>query len=235
MARHETSGNSGTGTQRVVAAVARVTNVIPRLAQSLDTLGAVSSWRAWCLRNGMGRSYDTREALWSGEVLPRLVPPPDSEESITIFEFGVAFGEATRWWLDRIDSPHLRYHGFDRFTGLPQRWRGMPAGAFDADGRTPAIDDARVTWHVGDVEDSLGDIEWATTKGRRFFNFDLDLFRPSLAAWEAIAPSLETGDIFWFDEAFDSDERLLLEAYVMPTGRFEGLGFSPFGGALIVS
>jgi hypothetical protein len=161
-------------------------------------------------------------------------PPPAPSSPLSIFEFGVAFGEATRWWLERIDSPLLRYHGFDRFTGLPQQWRGMPTGAFDAGGRAPAIDDTRVTWHVGDVENTLDDIDWAMVDGRRFFNFDLDLFRPSLAVWERIAPTLESGDILYFDEAYDSDERILLEAYVLPTGRFEGLGYSAFGLALIV-
>jgi hypothetical protein len=234
MARHETSGNSGIRTQQVCNGIAKVTNFIPRVAQSLDTLGSVASFRSWCKRNRLGIGYSTRERLWQTQIVPRLNAASSNDSTLHVFEFGVAFGEASRWWLEQLTSTAADYHGFDRFTGLPTDWRGLPAGAFDAGGNTPAIDDSRVTWHVGDLEDTIADIDWPKIEGPKFFNFDLDLFLPSLAAWNHIADVLTRGDILYFDEAFDSDERMLLEWFVLPTGRFEGLGFSPFGVALVV-
>ena len=105
----------------------------------------------------------------------------------------------------------------------------MPAGAFNANGQTPQIDDERVTWFVGDVGETVKDIDWNQHLGQRLFIFDLDLFSPSLAVWEVIQEKLKPGDLLYFDEAFDIDERLLLQTYILPSNRFKPLGSSPFG------
>ncbi len=98
----------------------------------------------------------------------------------------------------------------------------------------PDISDDRVTWHVGDVETTIQDIDLTEVGGTRLFIFDLDLFGPSLVAWEAIRPHLRSGDILYFDEAHDSHERVLLEAFVLPTVDYDGLGSSPFACAISV-
>jgi hypothetical protein len=152
-----------------------------------------------------------------------------STSPVSIFEFGVAYGEASRWWLSKLPSQTLKYGGFDLFTGLPTAWRNMPAGAFNANGQTPQIDDGRVTWFVGDVGETIKQVDWNEHIGQRLFIFDLDLFSPSLAVWEVIQDKIKPGDLLYFDEAFDIDERLLLQTYVLPGSRFEPLGSSPFG------
>lgn len=126
MARHETSGNSGIRTQQVCNGIAKVTNFIPRVAQSLDTLGSVASFRSWCKRNRLGTSYSTRERLWQTQIVPRLNAASSNDSTLHVFEFGVAFGEASRWWLEQLTSTAADYHGFNRFTGLPTDWRGCP-------------------------------------------------------------------------------------------------------------
>ena len=51
--------------------------------------------------------------------------------------------------------------------------------------------------------------------------FDLDIFAPSLIAWNGISRNLRVGDVLYFDEAFDKDERMLLNNYILPFGKFE--------------
>jgi hypothetical protein len=56
--------------------------------------------------------------------------------------------------------------------------------------------------------------------------FDLDIFEPSLVGWQNVKHSLKNGDILYFDEAFDKDERKLLDEFVLPSGEFEFVGCS---------
>jgi hypothetical protein len=141
-------------------------------------------------------------------------------------EFGVAYGHASQWWLSMHDESMVAtWDGFDRFTGLPRAWREHSAGAFDAGGQTPDIDDSRVAWHVGDVEDTIRDLDVERiSSGRRLAYFDLDVYEPSKAAWDWLAPHLKPGDILYFDEAFDTDERRLLDESVLPAGTFDYIG-----------
>jgi hypothetical protein len=141
-------------------------------------------------------------------------------------EFGVAFGHATDWWLSHHDRSVLStWDGFDRFTGLPRAWRAFPEGAFDAGGRTPAIDDSRVAWHVGDVENTIADLDVERiASGQRLIYFDLDVYEPSKVAWDWLLPYLKPGDLLYFDEAFDHDERRLITESVLPAGSFDLIG-----------
>ena len=45
--------------------------------------------------------------------------------------------------------------------------------------------------------------------------FDLDLFEPTEFAWLHLRKSLTSGDIVYFDEGFDIDERKVIEDYVL--------------------
>jgi len=228
MARHKKSGNAGGRIQFVASLVGDVGNLIPRVAQTFDTVGSVIGFRRWARQVGVKAFFRTREKLWKKQVLPLV----NSDEDLLIAEFGVAFGEAARWWLSRVKSPQLKYHGFDLFTGLPSDWRNLPAGAFDAGGQVPELDDARARWHVGDASQTVNDVDWESFGGMKFINFDLDLFKPSLDVWQRISPTLRSGDILYFDEAFDADERVLINAVVLLEKQVEFLGASPFGLAL---
>jgi hypothetical protein len=164
----------------------------------------------------------TKPALWK-QISARMRA---SEERWHVLEFGVAFGHATEWWLSHHDETIIAtWDGFDRFTGLPHAWRDLPAGAFSADGQPPDLDDKRITWHVGDLEDTIGEMEAEhIASGRRLAYFDLDLYDPSKVAWEWIRPHLRPGDILYFDEAFDADERRLLDESVLPAGSYDYIG-----------
>jgi hypothetical protein len=168
------------------------------------------------------RPYRTREALWKDLGLQIL----KSDRQWHVIELGVASGYATRWWLRRFTGPPIAsWHGFDRFTGLPRAWRDRPAGSFSEGGRPPAVDDPRVCWHVGDVEDTLPRLDRSSIEvGSRLVLFDLDIYEPTLMAWKWLMPSIRSGDFLYFDEAFDPEERRVIEEAVLPSGDFTYAG-----------
>lgn len=57
--------------------------------------------------------------------------------------------------------------------------------------------------------------------------FDLDLYAPTLFAFETLFKFMKPGDILYFDEAFDSDERLILRELIIDQIEIEVVGYSP--------
>jgi len=171
-------------------------------------LGLSAEFAQWQLDNFSNRipTCVTREQVWK-----KMLGAIDEKKPVIIWEFGVAWGYSSKWWLERITQENLRWHGFDRFTGLPRAWRDYEVGAFDNGGIPPAILDKRVTWHVGDVETTLPlmnieretDTQWVIL-------FDLDLYEPTKYAYNYLKEFLRPGDLLYFDEAFDDDERRVL-------------------------
>jgi hypothetical protein len=200
------------------------------LRRKTSNIGEIADFYSWVTDHfGHVRPLRNREELWS------LMTHRVGAGAVRGIEFGVAWGYGTNWWLRNITDENLHWHGFDRFTGLPRNWRDLPRGYFDADGKPPAIADTRVTWHVGDVEQRVFDLNLDRDLSCQFvILFDLDVFEPSLAAWEYIRGSLRPGDLLYFDEAFDRDERHLLDHFVIPSGRFEYVGSTPLALALSV-
>jgi hypothetical protein len=230
VARHRTSGTSPKWFEYATFSVALIGNVIPRLGFTLATFGSVIGHRNWVKKLGCEQWFATREKLWEFVLRTRL----SKLQNLTVLEFGVAYGEATRWWLARLTDPKIQYVGFDRFTGLPRAWRNMPAGSFDADGQPPIIEDSRVTWEVGNVEEKIGAFRWSQHTGPKFIIFDLDIFEPSRVVWDEIRPHLAPGDVVYFDESFDADERVLIDGFVLEHFDVNILGASPLGMALSI-
>lgn len=201
-----------------------------RLRRKLANVGEIADYVTWGRERFPGFApVASREELW--ELMARRLGPAP----VRGFEFGVAWGYGTGWWLSRLRDDRLRWDGFDRFTGLPRQWRNLDRGHFDADGLPPALDDPRVRWHVGDVEDRIADLDLTRSEGEQFLViFDLDVFEPSACAWEHLRDSLRPGDVLYFDEAFDRDERHLLDHLVLPAGRFDLIGATPMALALAV-
>jgi hypothetical protein len=128
------------------------------------------------------------------------------------------------------------WHGFDRFTGLPRAWREYEQGTFDAGGKPPAIDDERAHWHVGDVQDTLGAVDLAAARDAQWLVlFDLDIYEPTVFAWEVINAHLRPGDVIYLDEAVDRDERRVLDEMILPSIGCEYVGATPFALGLVVT
>ena len=231
MTRRKKSGTSPKWFELSTFVVSRVGNVVPRLGFTLSTFGLVIGHRHWLRDLGCRGWFASRESLWRKAILPEI----EGQRDLIIAEFGVAYGEATRWWLTHLSNENLRYFGFDRFTGLPRSWRNMPEGAFDAGGRPPEINDSRVVWQVGDAQEQISQVVWGQLKGQKFIIFDLDLFEPSLSVWEHLRPYLSVGDILYFDGSFDHDERTLVDCFVRRDCEFEILGASPLAVAMKIT
>jgi hypothetical protein len=206
-------GGPSAMTLRLQALFARAFASSSILRLKMKNAGDVADFVDWQLdRFGTSHIYSRREDLWEG-LLRRL----GSSEPLTVLEFGVAWGYSTQWWLARLEDPNVVWHGFDRFTGLPRPWRGLRAGAFDAAGKPPEISDDRLRWHIGDVEERLA------------------VYEPTAVAWLYLAPWLRAGDLLYFDEAMDDDERKVLDELVLPTGAVEYIGATASALALVVT
>lgn len=200
------------------------------LARKAKNAGEIADYLQWIKGHFDSTStVASRESLWtrmSAEVHNSIAHG---------VEFGVAWGYLTNWWLLECPSSNLRWDGFDRFTGLPRAWRDMEEGAFSANGIPPNLEDDRVTWHVGDVEDTIQELDLTSSEAEKLIIFfDLDIYEPSKIAWQQIHSHLKPGDMLYFDEAFDRDERRLLDEDVLPNFEFDLIGNTPLALALRV-
>jgi len=186
------------------------------LRQQVINAGNHADYMGWVSQNFDDvKLYRNREALWSN-IIKRLGNSEEmnSNSSLRVFELGVAYGYATNWFSRKLTGDFMIY-GFDRFTGLPRKWRDFEEGAFDAKGLTPRISSDKVKFFVGDVEETINSIDPNELKFRKLILFDLDLYEPSKFAFDFFYPSLQKGDILYFDESFDQDERKLINEQIL--------------------
>jgi hypothetical protein len=208
----------------VFSTVERLAAASRFVARAIEIAGNVASYSLWQQVHGLSSPrFFGREALWRSTMFPRL------KTSATVLEFGVAQGAATQYWLAHLDSPDLQWHGFDVFTGLPTAWtRGgvqySAAGRFDAGGVPPAIDDPRVTWHVGLVQETLPAFDVDPNR-QLCVLIDLDLYEPSAFALRWLTGRLRAGDLLYLDEIYDPwHERKALDEFLDSGHRLRLLG-----------
>lgn len=204
------------------AVTSRLLGRFPRLREKLVVMGQMADYVSWqsCRFDGRPNVFSQREQLWKS-----MASRVSRDRRLLVLEFGVAWGYATRYWLDNLLDGDVEWHGFDRFTGLPRAWRRFPAGAFDAQGKPPDIRDDRITWHVGDVETTLAEFDLSMYADRQVLVlFDLDLYEPTAEAWRQIGGFLKADDLLYFDEALDLDERRVLDEMVLPSRSCNYLG-----------
>jgi hypothetical protein len=193
-------------------------------------LGEIADYRLWLFSEfGKVRISHRREGVWL-----KMNKALNSNNFAGV-ELGVAWGYLTWWWVTNFSTGLISWAGFDRFTGLPRGWRNLPAGTFDANGTPPDIQDSRIKWFIGDVEKTIKQMK--IDSGRSYpliVFFDLDIYEPSLVAWNYLKNQLRLGDLLYFDEAFDQDERKLLTEVILPSGKFQFIGASHLSLALRV-
>lgn len=171
--------------------------------------------------------FHSREKLWVEVAKDHL-----NGEWVGI-EFGVASGDSTK---TIAKLPQFRFctawHGFDTFLGLPSPWGDLPEGAFSTGGVPPKIDDDRYSWHVGDIADTISDLDnYDLENKRKFVLFDFDLYQPTRIAWDKLMSFLQSGDIVYFDEAYETDEsRLIKEIH-----QADGILLVPIGFTIMAS
>jgi hypothetical protein len=204
-------------------ALIRVSALVRRKLPTLAALAEFHDWKNDVFnRAPLARS---REHVW--KYLTRLVHsdgPP-----WRVLEFGVAWGYTTNWWLSRFGPADISsWSGFDRFAGLPRAWRSMPEGTFSADGKPPPLHDPRITWYIGDIDQTLKQFDFESSVDQRtLFYFDFDLYEPTYFAWKMVLPYIKPGDLLYFDEAAYPDERRVITENVLPNGKYQLICSSP--------
>jgi hypothetical protein len=121
---------------------------------------------------------------------------------IDYLEFGVAAGNSFKWWVNHLENKDNRFFGFDTFDGLPENW-GMFYKAGELNSEIPCIDDDRVLFIKGLFQETLPEFLQNNTiekNRRKVIHLDADLFSSTLFVLTSLAPYLNKGDIFFFDE-----------------------------------
>jgi hypothetical protein len=137
-----------------------------------------------------------------------------------------------------IERRDMVWHGFDRFRGLPRAWRTYEQGAFDASGKPPAIDDERVQWRVGDVEDPSGAVYLVAARDAQWLVlFDMGVYEPMAFDWEVIRAHLRPADVIYFDDEGSGieDKRRLLDEAILPAIGCEPVSATAAGRGFVVS
>ena len=122
-------------------------------------------------------------------------------------ELGVASGTSCRLFAQILAKKSLSLTGFDSFEGLEEDWTGIQsgraAGAFTQSGILPDVPE-NVTLVMGWVQDTLPTyLENIETNARfGFVHMDMDTYKPTRFALEAIKPFLTSGTVILFDELY---------------------------------
>jgi hypothetical protein len=171
------------------------------------------------------RLFHSREQLWKsfGGTL--------GDSDWVGFEFGVASGDATKTFMKMSYSRNcLQWNGFDTFYGLPIAWGDLPQGAFSTNGKTPKVKNSIVNWHIGLIEDTCSIIPKLENLDKNFIIiFDFDLYSATKTAWDEISKFLKHGDIIYFDEAYEADEKRIIDEIQKTSLELKILGFTAMG------
>jgi len=130
---------------------------------------------------------------------------------INYLEFGVAWGESFKWWLQKNNHAESSFYGFDTFDGLPEDWGPFKKGAFSSNQALPDIgNDNRARFLKGLFQQTLPEfVKEFNNNKRNVIMMDADLFSATLYTLTTLAPYLKKGDIIFFDE------------FVVPTHEFK--------------
>ena len=126
-------------------------------------------------------------------------------QEITYCEFGVFKGASIKYWASLNTNVNSRFIGFDTFSGLPENWDnftgGLEKGFFDTKGKSPIVDDSRVSFIKGLFQDTLpGFLENYNSNKVLVINIDADLYSSTLYVLTSAHKIIKKGTIIIFDE-----------------------------------
>lgn len=173
--------------------------LIHRLNATLNYL-EVGRWMRQVGADVSNRCRDREELYdWLAERI--------ADQEVLYLEFGVFRGETMRYWSGQLQHPNSRLHGFDSFEGLPSAWNWNPRGTFSTAGKTPRIDDPRVSFFPGLFQDTLPG--YVVEPGRLLLvNMDADLYTSTLFVLRTLQDALVPGSYLLFDEFSDRNHEM---------------------------
>jgi hypothetical protein len=210
----------------------------------IRNLGAISDHIDWIQVNFCKETspnfFATKEKLWKYiydlEFIPKAMSQPKTIPQFRVYEFGVAHGYTPFYWQKNFLKSISRWTGFDSFVGLPRSWRGKDVGAFSNQGQIPHFTDSRFQFIKGMIEDTLLDFKFEREDGETLLVFfDLDIFEPTLFAFNKLSAFLKQNDILYFDESFDIDERFIIQHHLLKTFDITLLGYTALSTAFRIN
>ena len=181
----------------------------------IGRFGEIANWVRYVQRN-----IDPNPKIFSNKDQLRQAAIDDirlNGKEIIVLELGVAYGKGSMWLTKQLGSSLHLFFGFDRFTGLPRKWRGLNIGHFQTNGKPPASNDIRHNWYVGDAEETVPrflierkELVAPNREYGLFILFDMDILEPTMTAYRFLKPHLRSGDYIHFDEAFDSENEMIV-------------------------
>ncbi len=122
-------------------------------------------------------------------------------------EFGVYTGSSVNVTsYSQRDNKAIAIHGFDTFTGLPERWKGiMGKGFFTLGGNLPPVE-PHVTLHKGLFSDTLpGFLQENAKEKIAAINIDCDLYRGAIEILNSTYTMWTPGTMLHFHEGQEDD------------------------------
>jgi hypothetical protein len=228
MARWEKHGTTSNATLKLLYYWANIFKALGNLIYPLKSLLEVIEYQVW-LKKTFGEIIIFKN---KNDLLDLIIGQCKKSGPTIYYEFGVAFGETAAYIVNNAGS-NFEYHGFDTFEGLPKAWRRLPKGAITNHGKVPNLPGDNIHFHKGLIQDTIGEVNFDSTT-KKCVLFDFDLYEPTLLTFKHLEKNLRPGDIVYFDEAFDSDERVIIENYFIEKYKYDVLGASVFGLAFLM-
>jgi hypothetical protein len=165
------------------------------------------------------KGYDTRLRFSRREELFDLIANQIGDRVVLYLEFGVFWGETTRYWSKLLSNPGSKLHGFDSFEGLPENWLPQcQKGYFSTDGYIPQIADDRVKFFRGWFDESLPKYERPPHEVL-VINFDADLYASANCVLKSLVDDIVPGTYIYFDEFNHRDHELrAFDEFINNTG-----------------
>jgi hypothetical protein len=165
-------------------------------------LSKLSRWISKSPKGKLNDFYNSKVKYENRFKLHELVANDEvKNHPIDYLEFGVASGIAFKWWVEKNTNPESRFFGFDVFTGLPEDFGVMKKSHYNAEGKTPDVNDNRATFIKGLFQDSLpGFLKEYKSIRRKVIHMDADLYSSTLFVLTSLYPFFNKDDIIIFDE-----------------------------------
>lgn len=154
----------------------------------------VKGYNDWYQQNwDYSRRYNLYQHVGNAEQL--------FTEPIDYLEFGVSGGSSFRWWLEHNQHAASRFHGFDTFEGLPEKWGPFDKGAMAVALEKLNITDSRAAFYKGLFQETLIPfLNNYQSTNKRLIHMDADLFSSTIFTLSQLYRFLRPGDIILFDE-----------------------------------